>query len=81
MEGMTAALIGGAVVAVMAGILFWARLRAAAAEEAEYFFRCPGCRRRIRYAAKRVGSKGICPACHKPFVFPPGGPVTGGPRQ
>jgi hypothetical protein len=73
---MTVALILGAVIAVLLGVLLWARLRAAAGE-ALLHFRCPKCKTRIRYALKRVGSKGWCPKCGKGFVFPAGHPGAG----
>ena len=76
MDPTTVAIILGAAIAVLVGGLLWARLRAAAGETL-YHFRCPKCNSRIRYAAKRVGSKGWCPKCGKGFVFPPGHPGAG----
>jgi ribosomal protein L37AE/L43A len=76
MDPTTVAIILGGVIAVLGGALLWARLRAGAGE-ALLHFRCPQCKTRIRYAVKRVGSKGWCPKCGKSFVFPSGNPGAG----
>jgi hypothetical protein len=39
-------------------------------EEEYYHFRCPGCRRRLRYRAKQIGHKGQCSHCGRDLVFP-----------
>jgi hypothetical protein len=58
--------LGGAV----AGYVWWSRTRDSAEEET-YHFRCPGCRRRLRYRQRQVGHKGQCSHCHQELVFPP----------
>jgi hypothetical protein len=76
MDPTTVAIILSVAVVVLGAGLLWARLRAAAGE-ALLHFRCPKCHSRIRYALKRVGSKGWCPKCGQGFVFPPGKPGAG----
>jgi len=61
---------GVAVVAVVA----WVYLRGRTpTEEPFYHFRCPGCRRRLRYRARQVGHKGECSHCGRGLTFPPVG--------
>jgi DNA-directed RNA polymerase subunit RPC12/RpoP len=36
-----------------------------------YHFRCPGCKRRLRYRAIQVGRKGKCSNCGGIVIFPP----------
>jgi hypothetical protein len=76
MDPTTVAIILCAAVGLLAGVLLWARLRAAAGE-ALLHFRCAKCHTRIRYAVKRIGSKGWCPKCGQGFVFPAGKPGAG----
>jgi hypothetical protein len=59
-----------ALVAVGGGIFWWSRTREAGEEET-YHFRCPGCRRRLRYREKQVGHKGMCSNCGQELIFPP----------
>jgi hypothetical protein len=40
-------------------------------EEAFYHFRCPGCKRRLRFRASQAGHSGQCSHCNKPLIFPP----------
>ncbi len=40
-------------------------------EEAYSHFRCPKCRRRLRYLRRQVGRKGQCSNCGQPLTFPP----------
>ena len=42
-------------------------LRAAAAY---LHFRCPGCRRRLRFLARQAGHSGECSHCGRGLVFP-----------
>jgi hypothetical protein len=54
------------------GVGVWVFLRArGSAEEVYSHFRCPGCKRRIRYKGKQVGNRGECSNCGKAIVFPP----------
>lgn len=40
-------------------------------EEAYSHFRCPKCRRRLRYISRQVGRKGKCSNCGGDVLFPP----------
>ncbi len=40
-------------------------------EEAYSHFRCPKCRRRLRYLTRQVGNKGKCSNCGNDVIFPP----------
>jgi ribosomal protein S27E len=44
------------------------RLRAAAASFLH--FRCPGCKRRLRFLARQAGHRGECSHCGRELVFP-----------
>jgi LPXTG-motif cell wall-anchored protein len=35
-----------------------------------YYFRCPGCKRKLKYFARQAGHKGMCSNCKEPFIFP-----------
>jgi hypothetical protein len=60
-------------VALVGGIgLYFYLLRARAPkEETAFYYRCAKCRRKLRYVARQVNSKGMCPMCKQRFVFPP----------
>jgi hypothetical protein len=70
MGGITVALIAAVLLALAVAYWWWARPRSPP-DEPEYHFRCPGCRRRLRYRAGRVGHRGVCPQCRQHFLFPP----------
>lgn len=40
-------------------------------DDAVYHFRCPKCKRRLRYQARQVGHKGKCSNCGGDVLFPP----------
>ncbi len=40
-------------------------------EEAYSHFRCPKCKRRLRYLARQVGRKAKCSNCGNDVIFPP----------
>jgi hypothetical protein len=40
-------------------------------EEGFYYYKCPGCKRKIGYRKQQVGHKGACRRCRQQFVFPP----------
>jgi prepilin signal peptidase PulO-like enzyme (type II secretory pathway) len=48
--------------------LWWARR---APTEKAYYFRCPGCRHKLRGFVRQVGHKGQCQNCREVFTFPP----------
>jgi hypothetical protein len=39
--------------------------------EPNYYYRCEGCKRKLKYTAKQVKRKGMCPMCKRTFIFPP----------
>jgi hypothetical protein len=52
------------------GVAHWRRRRREAAAEF-YHFRCPNCRRRLRFQSRQVGHKGGCSHCGQTVTFPP----------
>jgi hypothetical protein len=59
-----------ALVFLASGYVWWIKHRPPP-EEPVFHFRCPGCRRRLRYKAKQVGHKGQCSQCKAVLTFPP----------
>lgn len=55
--------------AVVGGYLFFNRKTGE--DQNFYHFRCPSCRRRLRFQQRQVGHKGQCSNCGKEVVFPP----------
>jgi hypothetical protein len=35
-----------------------------------YYFRCPDCGQKMRYAAQKAGRAAMCPRCHQRWVLP-----------
>lgn len=62
-------ILGVVVFLVAAGAFFFVRLRKSDAE-AVYHFRCPGCKRKLRYHARQVGHRGMCSHCKESLTFP-----------
>jgi hypothetical protein len=61
----------GVVVIVLAfGVFLFLKNRPKREEEFSHF-RCPNCRRRLRYRKRQVGHKGKCSNCRKDLIFPP----------
>jgi hypothetical protein len=69
MDTTTLLVLAGAGLALAAAYLF-ARLRQGG-EEPFYHFRCPGCRRRLRFRARQAGHAGRCSNCGRDVTFPP----------
>jgi hypothetical protein len=62
---------GTVVLLACGGYLFWLLRRQRRAWEEEFHhFRCPGCRRRLRFRARQVGHKGKCSHCGHDVIFP-----------
>jgi hypothetical protein len=36
-----------------------------------YHFRCPRCKRRLRFQPRQVGHQGACSSCRQAVTFPP----------
>jgi hypothetical protein len=66
---MVVPLILGIVAALTLAGFYWARSRPGA-QVSMYSFRCPGCQRKLRYAAHKAGRRGICPRCKAPCTYP-----------
>jgi hypothetical protein len=63
--------------ALAAAGVVWAYLRLRAPrQERFYHFRCPGCRRRLRYRKAQTGHAGKCSNCGHGVIFPPVSEVT-----
>jgi hypothetical protein len=72
-EGTMLAVLGAAALALVGGLAYWLRRRGRHrdANPNYYHFRCPGCKRRLRYQTRQVGHKGKCSHCGNPVIFPP----------
>ena len=63
-------IILGAILVLAIGV--WLYLRAKKPKQEAYaHFKCPGCRRRLRYKRQQVGHKGECSNCGRALIFPP----------
>jgi DNA-directed RNA polymerase subunit RPC12/RpoP len=76
MPEMTTLMVLTIAAAVLAGggVAYWLKRRGdrrQAAREEYHHFRCPNCRRRLRYQSRQVGRKGECSHCGGPITFPP----------
>ncbi len=73
METTTLVLAAGTVLSLAGGGYYllarWRGLRRAR-EEAFLHFRCPQCRRRLRFQARQAGHKGQCSHCGRDVTFP-----------
>jgi predicted RNA-binding Zn-ribbon protein involved in translation (DUF1610 family) len=59
-------------VAAAAAVGVYVFLRGRSQQEEVYsHFRCPKCRRRLRYHTRQVGHKGECSNCGNEVIFPP----------
>ena len=67
--------VGVLAVAVAAGYRFLRPKKVG--EEPTFYFRCTGCRRKLRYRARQIGNPGKCPTCKQSLVFPRPQPAEG----
>jgi DNA-directed RNA polymerase subunit RPC12/RpoP len=61
------ALVGG-------GLAYWLARRGGRRRDAGaafHHFRCPSCKRRLRFQSRQVGHRGKCSHCGNPVTFPP----------
>jgi rRNA maturation endonuclease Nob1 len=58
------------VAVLVGGFLLVRRLMRRGQDQAFYHFRCPGCRRRLRFQAQQAGHKGRCSRCGRDLAFP-----------
>jgi DNA-directed RNA polymerase subunit RPC12/RpoP len=70
MTPTTLALVAGAAAALAVGGYLLLRRRGGR-EEPYYHFRCPTCRRRLRFRARQAGHTGQCSHCGHGVTFPP----------
>lgn len=56
---------------IIAGIFLVVRRWRSREDDSFYHFRCPKCKRRLRYLARQVGNNGKCSNCSADVVFPP----------
>jgi len=70
MDTTVVIVIVGVVAGIAAGafVVWWRRPRV---DDSFYHFRCPKCKRRIRYMVRQVGHKGKCSNCSGDVLFPP----------
>jgi hypothetical protein len=71
MDALIWVLIAGVVIALAIGAyLFMKRSRSGSAEKTYLHFRCPGCKRRLRFQASQTGHSGQCSHCGGKLTFP-----------
>jgi hypothetical protein len=70
MDSTVVLVILGVVAGLVAGVfLVWRRRPRV--DDTFYHFRCPKCKRRLRYLSRQVGHKGKCSNCSGDVLFPP----------
>jgi len=56
---------------VLVGVALFLFMRSRRPKEVELlYFRCPGCKRRLKYHPRQIGHKGMCANCKEQFIFP-----------
>lgn len=78
METTLALLAAGLAPAVAVGAIVAARLRTRRGGTYAHF-RCPGCRQRLRFQARKAGRRALCPNCYGLATLPRPG-MAGRPR-
>ena len=69
MDTTVVVIVLGVAAAVAVGVVVYLRGRPRQ-EEVFSHFRCPKCRRRLRYHTRQVGHKGKCSNCNSEVIFP-----------
>jgi uncharacterized CHY-type Zn-finger protein len=78
----TRTIVGIVALCILMIVVFWpqiqrfARSRQKVADVEYRVFRCPPCRRKLRYRATMIGTQGMCPTCKELFTFPEGEEAT-----
>jgi len=76
MNPMIWLLVALVLVALGIGAYRFVRARIGQREEPFLHFRCPGCKRRIRFRAKQAGHSGQCSHCGNKLTFPSASAAT-----
>jgi hypothetical protein len=77
MDALTWLLVGAAALALaVGGYLLLMRWHQDAAAEPFLHFRCPGCKRRLRFRASQSAHAGQCSHCGSKLTFPPTSQAT-----
>jgi hypothetical protein len=77
MDGLAWLLVGAAALALAAGgCLLLMRWQKDAAAEPFLHFRCPDCKRRLRFRASQSAHAGQCSRCGCKLTFPPASQAT-----
>jgi ribosomal protein L37AE/L43A len=71
MNALIWVVLGGLLLAAAVGAFLFVRSRAAPVEEDYLHFRCPSCKRRLRFRRQQSGHAGQCSHCGGKLVFPP----------
>jgi hypothetical protein len=70
----TLTVLGLAAIVLAGGLVYFLARRGRSlqdARDAYHHFRCPNCKRRLRYQSRQVGHKGKCSHCASHVTFPP----------
>jgi hypothetical protein len=70
----TLVLLAVAALVLAGGVAYWVVRRGGLRRDAAatfHHFRCPNCRRRLRFQSRQVGHTGQCSHCRSPVTFPP----------
>ncbi len=70
MDMTVVVVVVGVLAALVTGVVLFLRRRPKE-DDSYYHFRCPKCKRRIRYVTRQVGHKGKCSNCGGDVIFPP----------
>lgn len=67
---LTTIIITLLVIGMIAGGAFWYLRSQPGKEEPSYYFKCPGCKQKLKYRARQAGHEGMCPRCSQRLTFP-----------